>query len=93
MADDDLFAALRIGLATSDDVRRWSHGEVTTADTINYRTLEPVPGGLFCPTVFGPPQGTCGCPLQRPRFAGIVCGCGQTTAARGETLQGDHIIW
>ena len=46
--------ALRIGLATADDIRRWSHGEVKKPETINYRTLKPEKDGLFGEQIFGP---------------------------------------
>ena len=52
--DVNYFDALRIGLATSDDIRGWSHGEVKKPETINYRTLKPEKDGLFCEKIFGP---------------------------------------
>ena len=47
MFDVNLFDELRIGLATAEDIRRWSHGEVKKPETINYRTLKPEKDGLF----------------------------------------------
>jgi DNA-directed RNA polymerase beta' subunit len=47
------FDALRVGLATSDDIRSWSNGEVKKPETINYRTLKPEKDGLFCEKIFG----------------------------------------
>ena len=48
------FSALRVGLATSEDIRSWSSGEVKKPETINYRTLKPEKDGLFCEKIFGP---------------------------------------
>ena len=48
MLDVNFFDELRIGLATADDIRQWSHGEVKKPETINYRTLKPEKDGLFC---------------------------------------------
>ena len=48
MLDVNFFDELRIGLATADDIRQWSHGEVKKPETINYRTLKPEKEGLFC---------------------------------------------
>ena len=55
MLDVNFFDELRIGLATADDIRQWSHGEVKKPETINYRTLKPEKDGLFCEKIFGPP--------------------------------------
>src|SRR5699024_10048764 len=52
--DVNTFDELRIGLATADDIRGWSHGEVKKPETINYRTLKPEMDGLFCERIFGP---------------------------------------
>ena len=54
MLDVNRFDQLHISLATSDDVRTWSHGEVKKPETINYRTLKPERDGLFCERIFGP---------------------------------------
>ena len=54
MLDVNFFDELRIGLATADDIRQWSHGEVKKPETINYRTLKPEKDGLFCEKIFGP---------------------------------------
>ena len=48
------FDAIRIGLASPDKIREWSHGEVKKPETINYRTLKPEKDGLFCERIFGP---------------------------------------
>jgi DNA-directed RNA polymerase beta' subunit len=52
--DVNFFDELRIGLATGEDIRAWSHGEVKKPETINYRTLKPERDGLFCEKIFGP---------------------------------------
>ena len=48
------FESVKIGLASPEQIRSWSYGEVTKAETINYRTLKPEIGGLFCEKIFGP---------------------------------------
>ena len=69
------FDALRISLASADDVRNWSRGEVKKPETINYRTLKPEKDGLFCEKIFGPTKDwECACgKYKRVRFKGIVC--------------------
>ena len=69
------FSALRVGLATSEDIRSWSNGEVKKPETINYRTLKPEKDGLFCEKIFGPTKDwECSCgKYKRVRFKGIVC--------------------
>src|SRR5205085_5012939 len=52
--DVNYFDELRIGLATADQIRAWSNGEVKKPETINYRTLKPEKDGLFCERIFGP---------------------------------------
>ncbi|WP_257159251.1 DNA-directed RNA polymerase subunit beta' [Corynebacterium cystitidis] len=75
MFDVNLFDELRIGLATADDIRRWSHGEVKKPETINYRTLKPEKDGLFCERIFGPTRDwECSCgKYKRVRYKGIIC--------------------
>ena len=54
------FDSIRIGLASPEMVRDWSYGEVVKPETINYRTLKPEEGGLFCERIFGPTKdGAC----------------------------------
>ncbi|KJC65106.1 DNA-directed RNA polymerase subunit beta' [Agreia bicolorata] len=75
MLDVTTFDELRIGLATADDIRKWSHGEVKKPETINYRTLKPEKDGLFGEQIFGPSRDwECSCgKYKRVRFKGIVC--------------------
>ena len=75
MLDATTFDELRIGLATADDIRRWSYGEVKKPETINYRTLKPEKDGLFGEQIFGPSRDwECSCgKYKRVRFKGIVC--------------------
>jgi len=73
--DVNEFGELRIGLASVDDIRQWSHGEVKKPETINYRTLKPEKDGLFCEKIFGPTRDwECGCgKYKRVRYRGIIC--------------------
>src|SRR5699024_8727195 len=76
LLDVNVFDELRIGLATADEVRNWSHGEVKKPETINYRTLKPEKDGLFCEKIFGPTR-DCECycgKYKRARFKGIIWG-------------------
>ncbi|MGH9023275.1 MAG: DNA-directed RNA polymerase subunit beta', partial [Acidimicrobiia bacterium] len=75
MLDVNDFDQLRIGLATADQVRAWSTGEVRKPETINYRTLKPEKDGLFCEKIFGPTKDwECYCgKYKRVRFKGIIC--------------------
>src|ERR1700685_4829569 len=73
--DVNFFDELRIGLATAEDIRNWSFGEVKKPETINYRKLKPAKDGLFCEKIFGPTRGWeryCG-KYKRGRFTGIIC--------------------
>src|SRR5256714_11908084 len=69
------FNAIRISLASPEDILSWSHGEVTKPETINYRTLKPEPDGLFCERIFGPEKNwTCRCgKYKRVKDKGKVC--------------------
>ncbi|EPH07145.1 DNA-directed RNA polymerase subunit beta' [Propionibacterium sp. oral taxon 192 str. F0372] len=75
MLDVNTYDQLRIGLATADQIREWSFGEVKKPETINYRTLKPERDGLFCEKIFGPTRDwECYCgKYKRVRFKGIVC--------------------
>jgi len=69
------FDALQIGLASPEQIREWSRGEVKKPETINYRTLKPERDGLFCERIFGPQKDwECHCgKYKRVRYKGIVC--------------------
>ncbi len=89
------FDALKISLASADEIRSWSHGEVKKPETINYRTLKPEKDGLFCEKIFGPAKDwECACgKYKRIRFKGIVCErCGvEVTRAKVRRERMGHI--
>ena len=89
------FESLQIGLASTEKILSWSHGEVTEPETINYRTLKPEPDGLFCERIFGPQKDwECHCgKYKRIRFKGIVCDkCGvEVTKAKVRRERMGHI--
>jgi len=93
--DVNFFDELRIGLASADDIRQWSHGEVKKPETINYRTLKPEKEGLFCERIFGPTRDwECNCgKYKRVRFKGIICErCGvEVTRAKVRRERMGHI--
>ncbi|EUA07213.1 RNA polymerase Rpb1, domain 1 family protein [Mycobacterium xenopi 4042] len=95
MLDVNFFDELRIGLATADDIRQWSYGEVKKPETINYRTLKPEKDGLFCEKIFGPTRDwECYCgKYKRVRFKGIICErCGvEVTRAKVRRERMGHI--
>ena len=69
------FDAIKIGLASPEKIREWSHGEVQKPETINYRTLKPERDGLFCEKIFGPSKDwECHCgKYKKIRYKGVVC--------------------
>jgi DNA-directed RNA polymerase subunit beta' len=89
------FDAVKIGLASPEQIRSWSHGEVRKPETINYRTLKPERDGLFCERIFGPTKDwECHCgKYKRIRFKGIVCDrCGvEVTRAKVRRERMGHI--
>lgn len=93
--DVNNFDALRISLASAEDIRSWSRGEVKKPETINYRTLKPEKDGLFCEKIFGPTKDwECSCgKYKRIRFKGIVCErCGvEVTRAKVRRERMGHI--
>jgi DNA-directed RNA polymerase subunit beta' len=95
LLDVNFFDELRIGLATADDIRTWSFGEVKKPETINYRTLKPEKDGLFCEKIFGPTRDwECYCgKYKRVRFKGIICErCGvEVTRAKVRRERMGHI--
>ena len=93
--DVNNFDEFRIGLASAEKIRSWSHGEVKKPETINYRTLKPEKDGLFCEKIFGPTKDwECACgKYKRIRFKGIVCErCGvEVTRAKVRRERMGHI--
>jgi DNA-directed RNA polymerase subunit beta' len=95
MADISRIKALKIGLASPDDIRAWSFGEVKKPETINYRTFKPERDGLFCERIFGPTRDwECSCGrYKRVKNKGIRCErCGvEVTRARVRRERMGHI--
>jgi DNA-directed RNA polymerase subunit beta' len=89
------FNAIKISLASPEKVRNWSHGEVTKAETINYRTFKPERDGLFCAKIFGPiTDWECLCgKYKRMKHRGVVCDkCGvEVTRSRVRRERMGHI--
>ena len=75
MDELEVFDKIKIGLASDEQIREWSKGEVKKPETINYRTLKPEKDGLFCERIFGPTKDwECHCgKYKRVRYKGIVC--------------------
>ena len=75
MIDVNNFEYMKIGLASPEKIRSWTHGEVKKPETINYRTLKPEKDGLFCERIFGPTKDwECHCgKYKRIRYKGVVC--------------------
>lgn len=95
MLDVNNFDRIRIGLASPEQIRAWSSGEVKKPETINYRTLKPEREGLFCEKIFGPTRDwECHCgKYKRVRYKGIVCDrCGvEVTRAKVRRERMGHI--
>src|SRR5947208_8092859 len=89
------FDALKLSLASPEDILSWSHGEVTKTETINYRTLKPERDGLFCERIFGPQKDwECYCgKYKRVRYKGVICDkCGvEVTRAKVRRDRMGHI--
>ena len=89
------FDSIKIGLASPDQIRAWSYGEVKKPETINYRTLKPERDGLFCERIFGPTKDwECHCgKYKRIRYKGKICDkCGvEVTRAKGRRERMGHI--
>ncbi len=90
------FKNLTIKLASSEEAKSWSYGEVTKPETINYRTLKPEKDGLFCERIFGPTKDwECYCgKYKRIRYRGIICDkCGvEVTQSRVRRERMGHIV-
>ena len=95
MLDVNDFTAIRISLASPEQTRSWSYGEVTKPETINYRTLKPEKDGLFCEKIFGPTKDfECYCgKYKRVRYKGIICDkCGvEVTRAKVRRERMGHV--
>ena len=95
MEELEVFNKIKIGLASDEKIREWSHGEVKKPETINYRTLKPEKDGLFCEKIFGPTKDwECHCgKYKRVRYKGIVCDrCGvEVTKAKVRRERMGHI--
>ena len=91
----NVFESIKISLASPDQVREWSYGEVKKPETINYRTLKPEKDGLFCERIFGPTKDwECHCgKYKRLRFKGKICEkCGvEVTRAKVRRERMGHI--
>ncbi len=93
--DNNVFDSIKIGLASPEQIREWSYGEVKKPETINYRTLKPERDGLFCERIFGPTKDwECHCgKYKRIRFKGKICDrCGvEVTRAKVRRERMGHI--
>nr|WP_319487934.1 DNA-directed RNA polymerase subunit beta' [uncultured Caproiciproducens sp.] len=91
----NVFESIKIGLASPEKIREWSHGEVKKPETINYRTLKPERDGLFCERIFGPQKDwECHCgKYKRIRYKGKICErCGvEVTRAKVRRERMGHI--
>ncbi|MBO4245137.1 MAG: DNA-directed RNA polymerase subunit beta' [Bacilli bacterium] len=95
MIDVNNFKGIKIGIASPDDIRKWSFGEVKKPETINYRTLKPERDGLFCEKIFGPSKDyECSCgKYKRLRYKNVVCDrCGvEVTSSKVRRERMGHI--
>src|SRR6476469_4002381 len=89
------FDLLRIGIASPQDIRSWSRGEVKKPETINYRTFKPERDGLFCERIFGPTKDMeCSCgKYKKSKFKGVICDrCGvEVTRSKVRRVRMGHI--
>lgn len=95
MLEFNSFESIKIGLASPETIRSWSHGEVKKPETINYRTLKPERDGLFCEKIFGPTKDwECHCgKYKKIRYKGVICDrCGvEVTKAKVRRERMGHI--
>ena len=93
--ENNVFDSIKIGLASPEQIRAWSYGEVKKPETINYRTLKPERDGLYCERIFGPTKDwECHCgKYKRIRYKGKVCErCGvEVTKAKVRRERMGHI--
>ncbi len=73
--DPKVYSGVRVSLASPEQIRSWSHGEIKKPETINYRTFKPERDGLFCAKIFGPTKDyECNCgKYKRMKHRGVVC--------------------
>ena len=73
--DPKRYSAIQIALASPEQIRKWSHGEIKKPETINYRTFKPERDGLFCAKIFGPTKDyECNCgKYKRMKHRGVIC--------------------
>lgn len=95
MSEVNNFDSIKIGVASPEKIRSWSHGEVLKPETINYRTQKPEKDGLFCEKIFGPTKDwECHCgKYKRIRYKGVICDkCGvEVTKAKVRRERMGHI--
>ena len=95
VAENEEFDAIKISIASPDEIRSWSYGEVKKPETINYRTFKPERDGLFCARIFGPVKDyECSCGrYKRMKYKGVVCEkCGvEVTQSRVRRERMGHI--
>ena len=95
MSYNNIFDAIKIGIASPEMIREWSYGEVKKPETINYRTLKPERDGLFCERIFGPTKDwECHCgKYKKIRYKGKICDrCGvEVTRAKVRRERMGHI--
>ncbi len=93
--ENNVFDSIKIGLASPEQIRNWSYGEVKKPETINYRTLKPERDGLYCERIFGPTKDwECHCgKYKRIRYKGKICDrCGvEVTKAKVRRERMGHI--
>ena len=93
--ENNVFDSIKIGLASPEQIRNWSYGEVKKPETINYRTLQPERDGLYCERIFGPTKDwECHCgKYKRIRYKGKICDrCGvEVTKAKVRRERMGHI--
>ena len=93
--ENNVFDSIKIGLASPEQIRKWSYGEVKKPETINYRTLKPERDGLYCERIFGPTKDwECHCgKYKRIRYKGKICDrCGvEVTKAKVRRERMGHI--
>ena len=95
--DPRRYTGVKVSLASSDQIRQWSHGEIKKPETINYRTFKPERDGLFCANIFGPTKDyECNCgKYKRMKHRGVICEkCGvEVIQSKVRRERMGHINW